>query len=887
MMKRICALLCALACVFALCACGNQEPAATQPNTGEAVYKVKVVDGSGQPYTEKVVVKLMQDNKQIAMLAVNDQGMVEKTLPKGNYSVEIMSTDNSREFSYDTDSAKLTADKTELEIVLALKMGERHETVMGTNDEESQAFYVNPGTTHVTVTGGSRTYFLFAPTEAGNYEFYVADENAAIGVYGASVHYISADSIIEAVDGKITISVQPSMIGSGNTGTTVYVLGIDAPEGTQSAILNMIYTGDPEWSFTEEPWSNYSPKNEIADYTLPEGITLKEFDLTVSSDTYALVLNSEDGYYHLNTADGPLVFAQLGKAVYGICLTDMVGEIVYQDGVLMQTGTAPFRYSYNNGQEDFFKEDYTDAMREYVTARDEASGVYPLNEDLYYMLTMGVKPTGWCNSESMNYRFRDMEGINDEISWMFLLVYEDDGSVIPQIPTDPEDTTDPTDPDDTTAPTDPSETEHSHSYTKSVTAPSCTEKGYTTYTCACGHTYVSDEVSATGHSFGNWVTVKEPTATATGKAERTCGKCSAKEERTLDKVTGSHQHSYSAKVTKNATCTAAGVKTYSCSCGDSYTESISATGHSFGDWVTVKEPTTTATGKAERTCSKCSSKEERVLDKVAGSHQHSYTATENPKATCTTAGVITYSCSCGDSYTEAKAALGHFFEMNGMCIRCAKMDSDVAVDDNPEEHIEIGGKLEFKATIQPGHMMHYDVYRVGGTTLTIEHSDAFVIYNGVTYHAVNGVVTVPDLSTDGPSMPVSLVIGNHGTKVVEFTVKMTYPAGSMMNPFIITSMGKITTYTEEGNDQGVFYTYTATKTGKLTITVNGITGADEAGVSMCNQNTSACVTTMEAESMTISMEVTKGDIIEIVISAQPDMKNKYHASTIQTTISID
>ena len=39
-----------------------------------------------------------------------------------------------------------------------------------------------------------------------------------------------------------------------------------------------------------------------------------------------------------------------------------------------------------------------------------------------------------------------------------------------------------------------------------------------------------------------------------------------------------HTHSYSASVTKQPTCSNAGVKTYKCACGASYTESIPATG---------------------------------------------------------------------------------------------------------------------------------------------------------------------------------------------------------------------------------------------------------------------------------------------------------------------
>lgn len=47
------------------------------------------------------------------------------------------------------------------------------------------------------------------------------------------------------------------------------------------------------------------------------------------------------------------------------------------------------------------------------------------------------------------------------------------------------------------------------------------------------------------------------------------------------KIKPSHEHSYAEAITKTATCTEAGVKTYTCTCGDTYTEEIAATGHDF------------------------------------------------------------------------------------------------------------------------------------------------------------------------------------------------------------------------------------------------------------------------------------------------------------------
>ena len=42
---------------------------------------------------------------------------------------------------------------------------------------------------------------------------------------------------------------------------------------------------------------------------------------------------------------------------------------------------------------------------------------------------------------------------------------------------------------------------HEHSYEAVVTAPTCTEGGYTTYTCTCGDSYVADETDALGHEW--------------------------------------------------------------------------------------------------------------------------------------------------------------------------------------------------------------------------------------------------------------------------------------------------------------------------------------------------------------------------------------------------
>ena len=49
---------------------------------------------------------------------------------------------------------------------------------------------------------------------------------------------------------------------------------------------------------------------------------------------------------------------------------------------------------------------------------------------------------------------------------------------------------------------------HSHEYVADITVPTCTEQGYTTYTCECGESYVDDFEDATGeHTYENGICI--------------------------------------------------------------------------------------------------------------------------------------------------------------------------------------------------------------------------------------------------------------------------------------------------------------------------------------------------------------------------------------------
>ena len=146
-------------------------------------------------------------------------------------------------------------------------------------------------------------------------------------------------------------------------------------------------------------------------------------------------------------------------------------------------------------------------------------------------------------------------------------------------------------------------TETIHSYKAVVTAPTCTKKGYTTHTCACGDSYVDTYVDALGHAWDNGKVTKEPTETETGIKTFTCTRCGETRTETMPVIP--HVHSYKDVVTA-PTCTAKGYTTHTCACGDSYVDTyVDALGHAWDNGKVTKEPTETETGVKTFTCTRC------------------------------------------------------------------------------------------------------------------------------------------------------------------------------------------------------------------------------------------------------------------------------------------
>lgn len=418
-----------------LCACSDGT--GTQPTTTNlsktALYKVTVLGVDGKPATEGVIVCFMKNGEQVALQKTDGNGVASKELDRADYTVEIMFIDASANYYYDTASMTLSAVKTELTVELA-NQAVKAEGTLFAGGQEHDAYYVNAGVTYVTLQANGRSYFLFTPSESGVYRLSTVGEGYTVGYFGGP-HYVQDMNAGEADGNATLVNVSPGMIGTNGTGTTVFVIGVDNPGDQANAVLKVervsVYVD------TSVPSVVYATTGTLAPWTLPEGATTQSFDLTQSADAYQLVLDETTGFYHLGSVDGPLVLVCLGSASNGL-----MKYATSYDTMLMTVGVN--KYFKDADGNYTHKEDYVPCLIDYIGSCnpatyqytggcvDRASGLYPLTEDLKYIIQQNGDHMGWWNTDGPNYLFRDSMGnydhsVNVEIAWLFMCVYMQNG----------------------------------------------------------------------------------------------------------------------------------------------------------------------------------------------------------------------------------------------------------------------------------------------------------------------------------------------------------------------------------------------------------------------------------------------------------------------------
>ncbi len=149
---------------------------------------------------------------------------------------------------------------------------------------------------------------------------------------------------------------------------------------------------------------------------------------------------------------------------------------------------------------------------------------------------------------------------------------------------------------------------------KVLTEPTCNEVGSGEYTCACGYVFINS-IPAINHSNATLDNGIPATCTQTGfTAGKYCPDCDTWLEG--HEIILTTAHSYTSEVTTEPTCFKEGLTTYSCTCGDSYTETFSKKEHEYGKWEVKTKPTCTKAGMEWSYCLNCDNDFEREIPAI-------------------------------------------------------------------------------------------------------------------------------------------------------------------------------------------------------------------------------------------------------------------------------
>lgn len=184
----------------------------------------------------------------------------------------------------------------------------------------------------------------------------------------------------------------------------------------------------------------------------------------------------------------------------------------------------------------------------------------------------------------------------------------------------------------------------------------CTELGEKETVCSvCGKRFGIENIPALGHDFDNGTTIYEPGCVNMGTVKYQCSRCDESFTRTIP----AFGHRWGeVTVDTVATCTTDGISSRHCeACGaHGYETLIPALGHNFGAWTKIDDTI------YERACSVCNTKETKIV--TDPTHEHIFNGMVDiiTPATCQAFGSQNVHCSvegCTEFVTEETAKIAH------------------------------------------------------------------------------------------------------------------------------------------------------------------------------------------------------------------------------------
>lgn len=232
------------------------------------------------------------------------------------------------------------------------------------------------------------TIFALEPTAVGTY--YIASEDALLGIVSYNGMWVTIEPSAETVAEK-TVSWDCTSVGQ-----SIWI----AVKGEGNTVT--ITVSDKELVIVEIPKEEYVNKATISKFVF-EG----DADALTYVDTEDDVVDSavlgDDGLYHLNSANGPVLYVDLDDPLMNLQDVLSYGQI---------------KSAIYDGDKVVKVVDYNNAFTKYLNAADTDTLLYPLTEDLATIYKNVGEYQGW-------YGENGWVGGTEDDAWMFACYYDE------------------------------------------------------------------------------------------------------------------------------------------------------------------------------------------------------------------------------------------------------------------------------------------------------------------------------------------------------------------------------------------------------------------------------------------------------------------------------
>ena len=386
--------------------CGISEP-----------YGIWIVDGLGNPLTD-VIVKVMKDGEQIKMYPYQGEFLAMDIAP-GTYQLELDLSQLSEEYVYDASACVVTPTSRTATVRLFKTPRAGESLFVGYPIEQDyESYRIGVGSTQVTLTPNDYSFFVFTPSVAAVYTVtYECPADLTISYHGGSFFVQGSDLTgtsedIATYENGISLNVYASNIGAE------YVLAVKSTSAI-SCVINIRNVGDPGTRIEDAPWTPYLEDSAKVEEQLSMTVSGSYTTVDLADLSMKAVYNETDGYYHLNSADGPILFidltssSQFVASIQVICGYQRMGAYIYD-----MNGNITEKRSYN---ELFFQYGMPETAEEAVDSPIRV----PLTAKLAEAVQSFGERNGWWSEGEANIFTSAMMGApyNQEYAWLLYCGY--------------------------------------------------------------------------------------------------------------------------------------------------------------------------------------------------------------------------------------------------------------------------------------------------------------------------------------------------------------------------------------------------------------------------------------------------------------------------------